>query len=102
MAEGQIEPQVTKEPQQGPARPAVSAVTKEPQQVTTKNLKKVEADKRLAAHNHRRREEQGKDFQQSKPILRNWGCYSSGSYKWSWLLHLSNQESRATFKPTTK
>ena len=31
-------------------------VTKEPQQVTTKNLKKVEAGKRLAAHNHRQRE----------------------------------------------
>ena len=29
---------------------------KEPQQVTTKNPKKVEAGKRLAEHNHRRRE----------------------------------------------
>ena len=36
-------------------------VTKEPQQVTTKNLKKVEAGKRLAAHNRRRREEQRKE-----------------------------------------
>ena len=36
--------------------------------------------------------------QRSKPILRNWGCYSSGSYRWSWLLHLLNQESRATTK----
>ena len=42
------EQQVTKEPQQ---------VTKEPQQVTTKNPKKVEAGKRLAAHSHRKREE---------------------------------------------
>ena len=36
-------------------------VTKEPQQVqrvTTKNPKKVEAGKRLAVHNHRKREEQ--------------------------------------------
>ena len=43
---------ITKEPQQ---------VTKEPrqvQQVTTKNTKKVEAGKRMAAHNCRRREEQ--------------------------------------------
>ena len=24
----------------------------------------------------------------------------SGSYRWSWLLHLLNQESRATFKTT--
>ena len=49
--------QVTKEPQQ------VTQVTKEPQQVqrvTTKNPKKVEAGKRLAAHDHRRREEQRK------------------------------------------
>ena len=39
-------------------------VTKEPQQaqrVTTKNLKKTEAGKRLAVHNHRRREEQRKE-----------------------------------------
>ena len=28
----------------------------EPERVTTKNLKKVEAGKRLAAHNHRQRE----------------------------------------------
>ena len=62
MAEEQKEPQgeatqvqqVTKEPQQ------VTQVTKEPQRVTTKNPKKVEAGKRLAAHNHRRREEQEK------------------------------------------
>ena len=44
------ENQVTKEPQQ---------VTKEPQQVkqvTTKNPKKVEAGKRLTAHNCKKRE----------------------------------------------
>ena len=58
-----------KEPQQGPTVPAattkepqqVTQVTKEPQQVTTKNRKKVEAGKRLAAHNRRRREEQRKE-----------------------------------------
>ena len=39
--------QITKEPQR---------VTKEPQRVTTKNRKKVEAGKRLAESNHKRRE----------------------------------------------
>ena len=39
--------QITKEPQQ---------ITKEPQQVTTKNPKKVEAGKRLAESNHKKRE----------------------------------------------
>ena len=53
--------QVTKEPQQGPAGPTVPAVMKEPQQVTTKNPKKVEAGKRLAAHNRKKREEQRKE-----------------------------------------
>ena len=38
-----------KEPQQ--------VTTKESQQVTTKNPKKVEVGKRLAPHNHRKREE---------------------------------------------
>ena len=52
--------QVTKEPQQGHTGPAVPTVKKEPQRVTTKNPKKVEAGKRLAVHNHRRREEQRK------------------------------------------
>ena len=52
------ENQVMKEPQQ------VTQVMKESQQaqrVTTKNLKKVEAGKRLAAHNRRRREERRKE-----------------------------------------
>ena len=35
--------------------------TKEPQQVTTKNPKKVEAGRRLAKHNHRRREEKKRE-----------------------------------------
>ena len=61
MAEEQKEPQITKELQQRPAGPAVPAVMKEPLRVTTKNLKKVEAGKRLAVHNHRRREEQRKE-----------------------------------------
>ena len=46
--------QVTKEPQQ------VKQLMKEPQRVTTKNPKKVEAGKRLAAHNCKKREEQRK------------------------------------------
>ena len=52
------ENQVMKEPQQ------VTQVMKEPQQaqrVTTKNPKKVEVGRKLAAHNHRRREEQRKE-----------------------------------------
>ena len=44
--------QITKEPQQ---------VKKEPQLVTTKNPKKVEAGKRLAAHSHKKREEKRKE-----------------------------------------
>ena len=56
MAEEQKEPQqvTTKEPQQ------VIQVTKEPQRVTTKIPKKVEAGKRLAEHNCKKREEQRK------------------------------------------
>ena len=53
MTEEQKEPQqvTTKEPQ----------VTKEPHRVTTKNPKKVEAGKRLAEHNRRRREEKKRE-----------------------------------------
>ena len=83
------EPQqvTTKEPQQVPQ------VTKEPQRVTTKNPKKVEAGKRLAESNHKKREAKKRGTSEigghrSKPILWNWGCYSSGSYRWSSLLHL--------------
>ena len=48
MAEVMKEPQqITKEPQQ---------ITKELQRVTTKNPKKVEAGKRLAESNHKKRE----------------------------------------------
>ena len=45
------ENQVTKEPQG-----EVQQVTKEPQRVTTKNPKKVEAGKRPAESNHKKRE----------------------------------------------
>ena len=47
------ENQVMKEPQQVTKEP--QQVTKERQRVTTKNPKKVEADKRLAEHNHKER-----------------------------------------------
>ena len=56
MAEENQVQQVTKEPQ-GEAM-QVQQVMKEPQQVTTK---KVEAGKRLAEHNHKKREEQRKE-----------------------------------------
>ena len=53
--ENQVEPQqITKEPQRGTKEP--QRVTKEPQQVTTKNPKRVEAGKRLAESNHKKRE----------------------------------------------
>ena len=53
------ENQVKKKPQ-GEAM-QVQQVTKEPRRVTTKNLKKVEAGKRLAMHNHKKREEKRKE-----------------------------------------
>ena len=86
--------QITKEPQE-PQR-----VTKEPQRVTTKNPKKVEAGKRLAESNCKERSEEKRTSEiggkQSKPILWHRSCYSSGSNRWSWLLHLLVQERRAT------
>ena len=106
MAEEQKEPQqvTTKEPQQ------VTQVTKEPHRVTTKNPKKVEAGKRLAVHRCRRREEQRKEQVKLEKTASGVNQYygigaviALGVYRWSWLLHLSNQERRATFiKPTTK
>ena len=55
------ENQVMKEPQGKAAQPPgraqpVQQITKEPQRVTTKNPKKVEAGKRLAESNHKNRE----------------------------------------------
>ena len=55
MAEEQ---QVMKEPQQ--------VTTKEPQQVTMKDPKKVEAGKRLAAHNRKKRELKAQSGMRSK------------------------------------
>ena len=54
--ENQAEPQqVTKEPQQVTTKEP-QRVTKEPQRVTTKNPKKVKAGKRLAESNRKKRE----------------------------------------------
>ena len=79
--------QITKQ-QQGEAA-QVQQITKEPQRVTAKNPKKVEAGKRLAESNRKRREAKKQvKLEASKPILWNWGCYSSESYRWSWLFHL--------------
>ena len=53
--------------QQGPTGPAVPAepqqIMKEPQRVTTKDPKKVEAGKRLAAINHKKREAKKREEQ---------------------------------------
>ena len=49
--------QITKEPQQ------VKQVVKEPQRVTTKDPKKVEVGKRLAAINHKKREAKEREEQ---------------------------------------
>ena len=49
------ENQVTKEPKGEAAQP-VQQIMKEPQRVTTKNPKKVEAGKRLAESNRKKRE----------------------------------------------
>ena len=56
------ENQVTKEPQQVTKEP--QQVTKEPQRVTTKDPKKVEAGKRPAANNHKKREAKKREEQE--------------------------------------
>ena len=76
---------------------------KEPQQVTTKNPKKVEAGKRLAESNRKRREAKKQAKLEASGVNQYYGIGAVlapiGNYRWSWLLHLLNQESRAT---TTK
>ena len=91
------ENQVTKEPQ-GEATQV--------QQVTTKNPKKVEAGKRLAESNHKKREVKKKEEQSKLEKSENWrpvnqyygigAVLALGVIGGLWLLHLSNQESRAT------
>ena len=71
---------------------------KELQRVATKNPKKVEAGKRLAESNHKKREAKKREEQAKLEKSRVnqyyavWSCYSSGSDRRSWLLHLSNKE----------
>ena len=97
------ENQVIKEPQ-GEAAQA-QQITKEPQRVTTKNPKKVEAGKRLAESNRKKREAKKKEEQsklEASGVNQYYGIAAVLALeviRWSWLLHLSNQESRAT---TTK
>ena len=69
--ENQVEPQqVTTEPQQVTTKEP-QRVTKEPQRATTKNPKKVEAGKRLAESNRKKRE--AKKREQAKlEASRNW------------------------------
>ena len=62
------ENQVTKEPQGEAAQPPsgaqpVQQIMKEPQRVTTKNPKKVEAGKRLAESNRKKREAKKREEQ---------------------------------------
>ena len=64
--ENQVEPQqITKEPQQVTTKEPqqVTQVTKEVQRVTTKNPKKVEAGKRLAESNCKKREAKKREEQ---------------------------------------
>ena len=56
------ENQVTKEPQQVKQEPQQEP--KEPQRVTTEDPKKVEAGKRLAAINHKKREAKKREEQE--------------------------------------
>ena len=94
--------QITKEPQ-GKAM-QVQQITKEPQQVmkelqrvTTKNPKKVEAGKRLAESNCKKREAKKQAKFEASGANQYYGIgavLALGVIYW--LLHLSNQESRAT------
>ena len=90
-------------------------VKQEPQRVTTKDPKKVEAGKRLAAISHKKREAKKREEQvQLEKIGANqyyrmgspqacrahWGRSSCVSDRWSWLLHLSKQERTSEFRST--
>ena len=90
------ENQVMKELQGKAAQ--MQQVMKEPQRVTTKDPKKVEAGKRLAAISCKKREVKKREEQAqlvSIGVNQYYGIgavYSSGSDRWPWLLHLSVQE----------
>ena len=67
------------------------------QQVTTKDPKKVEHGKRLAEHNHRKREELTQIKAQSETNIAcygaSWSHCSNCSVKYYWLLRLPIQDS---------
>ena len=102
------ENQVTKEPQgEAAQQPSgahpVQQITKEPQRVTMKNPKKVEAGKMLAESNHKKTEVKKREEQVKLEASGTNQYYGIGAVlalgvigTWSWLLHLLNQESRAT------
>ena len=89
--------QITKEPQQIMKEP--QGKTMQVQQVTTKNPKKVEAGKRLAESNHKKREAKKQAKLEASGVNQYYGIgavLALGVIGGLWLLHLSNQESRAT------
>ena len=57
----------------------VQQITKEPQQVTTKNPKKVEAGKRLVESNHKKREAKKREEQVKLEASRVNQCYGIGA-----------------------
>ena len=112
MAEENQVQQVTKEPQKVMKEPQGEA--RQEQRVTTKNPQKVEVGKRLAEHNHKKREAKKREEQVQLEKSRVNQYYGMGSLcdpgpagpiravidlgviRWSWLLHLSVQEKRST------
>ena len=92
--------QITKEPQRVMKEPQGQAA--QVQQVTTKNPKKVEAGKRLAESNRKKREAKKREERvklEASGVNQYYGIgavLALGVIGGSWLLHLSNQERRAT------
>ena len=110
MAEENQAQQVTKEPQQITKEPQGKAV--QVQRVTTKDPKKVESGKRLAAINHKKREAKKREEQAQLERIGVNQYYGIGALtlwedRWPWLLHLSvqerphNQRSHDASLPTT-
>ena len=67
------ENQVQQEPQQVTTKEPQQVTTKEPQWVTTKDLKKVEAGKRLAAHNRKKGELKAQSEAKSEGVNQYYG-----------------------------
>ena len=87
---------MAEEPQQ--ITKGTQQITKEPQRVTTKNPKEVEACKRLAESNRKRREANKQAKLEASGVNQYYGIRAVIALgdRWFWLLHLSNQERRAT------